>query len=82
MKPMNRLARWFQETGTDKKDLAERCDVSAGLISQYVIGRTKPSFDTLVKLSRETGLSIAELVEEFEPHRSRRSKRAVSALSA
>lgn len=77
---MERLARWLKETATDQKSLAARCGVSEGLISQYIKGRTKPSFDMLPVLARETGLSIAELVAEFEP-KPRRSKRAPPALS-
>lgn len=77
---MERLARWLAETDTGQKVLATRCGVSEGLISQYILGRTKPSFEMLLVLARETGLSIAELVAEFEP-RPRRAKRA-AALSA
>lgn len=79
---MERLARWLKDTSTDQKALAERCGVSAGLISQYIKGHTKPSFETLVTLARETGLSMAELVAEFEPKPVRRSRRAPPALSA
>ena len=78
---MERLAQWLKDTSTDQKTLAQRCGVSAGLISQYIKGRTKPSFETLVVLSRETGVSLAELVAEFEPKPSRRARRATPALS-
>lgn len=78
---MERLAQWLSETKTRHNELAKRCGVSAGLISQYVNGRTKPSFETLVILARETGLSLADLVAEFEPKKTRRPSRAPSALS-
>lgn len=79
---MERLKRWLEETGTHQKDLAERCNVSAGLIGHYVNGRTKPSFEALLLLARETGLSLAELVAEFEPNPADRPTRSTHALSA
>lgn len=78
---MERLAQWLRETETDQKELARRCGVSPGLISQYIKGRTKPSFETLLTLARETGLTLADLVAEFEPKKPRRLSRAPSALS-
>lgn len=63
--PWTRLARWFAESGKSQAELAEHCGVSPGLVSQWVLGRTKPSFAMLPKIAQGTGLSVDELLAEF-----------------
>jgi transcriptional regulator with XRE-family HTH domain len=59
---MRRLQRWLVDNGLNQRELAERCGVSPGLISQIINGVTAPSIGTLKTLSRETKLSTDELL--------------------
>jgi transcriptional regulator with XRE-family HTH domain len=59
---MRRLQRWLDDNGMNQRELAERCGVSPGLISQYINGVTDPSIETLKTLAKVTGLSTDELL--------------------
>jgi transcriptional regulator with XRE-family HTH domain len=59
---MRRLRQWLEATGTKKRELAERVNLTPGAVSQIASGLVNPSVDTLKALARETGLSVDELL--------------------
>lgn len=54
-----------QVTGTE---LAHRCDVSKGLISQIERGTTVPSLDVLVRIAGALGVSVGQLLEPLDTY--------------
>jgi transcriptional regulator with XRE-family HTH domain len=68
---MKRLQRWLDDNHVTQRELADRCSLTPGAISQYINGITDPSIDSLKVLARETGLSTDELLFGEAPKGSR-----------
>lgn len=61
---MIRLQRYMSETGISQAELARRVGVKQPTVWGWINGRSAPSAKTLVVLSRQTGISIDELLRD------------------
>lgn len=57
-----RLRDKMKRTGTKQKDFDREHGISQASISQYVSGRSIPSFYTATKIAKELGCSVEELI--------------------
>lgn len=55
------LSKWSKENRGELKKLAEFVGVSAAFISHMVVGRKKVPLEHIVKISKFTNISTAEL---------------------
>lgn len=61
---MRKLRKWLDKNNVTQSDLARRIGVTPGAISHWVNGSYLPAIDSLLALSRETGLSLNELTQD------------------
>lgn len=61
-KPMKVLGAYLDKQGLTQTEFARRIGVSQSVVSDIINGEHSPSLDTLVRISKETGLSLDELV--------------------
>jgi transcriptional regulator with XRE-family HTH domain len=61
-KPMKVLGAYLKKCGLTQVEFARRVGVSQSVISDLIRGQHAPSLDLLVRLSKETGLTLDELV--------------------
>jgi len=61
---MERLRQYLEERDITQKSLAERMGVTQPAISGWLSGEYSPSIDNLRQLSRITGLSIDDLLDQ------------------
>jgi transcriptional regulator with XRE-family HTH domain len=59
---MHRLKQYLHDNELTQADLAKQMKVSQPTVWEWLSGRSKPSADRLIELSRVTGLSIDELL--------------------
>jgi transcriptional regulator with XRE-family HTH domain len=59
---MNRIKEILKEKELDQKDLAQKLNVTAPVISRMINGN--PTLDNLIKIADAIGVSIAELFED------------------
>lgn len=64
---MKRLRRWLKDSGTSQVALAKALDVAPPTLSEWLKGDCLPSASSLMSLSRETGLTVDELLEGCGP---------------
>lgn len=66
---MDKLRRWIAREGVTQSELASRLDVHESAISQWLNGHSRPSLDSLRKLSSETGISLDDLARDIPAER-------------
>ena len=61
---MERLQQYLKDSEMTQAQLAAAIGVSQPTISDWINGHMSPSFDRLIVISRVTGLSLDELVDD------------------
>lgn len=56
------ISKAISEAGLTQSEIAKKAGVTRGLISQYVTGRTRPSYEVAQKLSEALDLSFDALI--------------------
>lgn len=59
---MERLKKYLEDEGLTQAEFAKKLKVEQPTVSEWISGRTKPTADRLIDLSRITKISIDELL--------------------
>ena len=61
-KPLKALGAYLDKGGITQMTFAQRVGVSQSVVSDIIHGKHSPSLDLLVRIAKETGLSLDKLV--------------------
>ncbi len=61
---MNKLKTIRKQSGLKVKEIAEKMGVSRLTLWNYENGKRKPTFETIVKLSKIYGVSVSDFVSD------------------
>lgn len=68
----DRLKELRKRAGISQQKLADAAGIGASTVRQYEYGLREPTYDTLVKLARGLGVSLAAFDEDEPPPKKRR----------
>jgi len=60
---MDNLKTWLDGKGWSQQQLADELGVTQGAVSHWLVGRSKPSAETLLDLTEVTGLTLDQLLD-------------------
>lgn len=58
-----KVIQWCKENNTTISALERKCDIGNGTIGKWGKNGRLPSLDVLIKISKETGISLDDLIK-------------------